>query len=157
MQQVLEQCELFRGLDRDAIRRVTAIARREALSDGERLFTLGMEAERVYVILQGSVNISLPLPVRGALREVTLESKGVGSALGWSAFVPPQRFRLSAQASGAVEVAAFERPDLEALLEGDPELGYEVMLRVAQVIAQRLLTVQALWARQLQQKVSTVE
>ncbi len=154
MRDVLVRSEIFAGLEGATLDRVTALANVERLASGAHPFALGEEAERVYVVLSGRVDLCLPLSVRGQVAEVTVESKGPGGAFGWSAFVKPYRFRLSARAAEPSEVAAFPRIALERLFADDAASGYVVLTRIAEVVSRRLLTMQALWAREFQRGIA---
>jgi len=120
----------------------------------ECLFLLGEHADRLYVVLSGKVELTFPLSFGGTVRDIPVESKTPGSALGWSALVKPHRFTLSAWAAEASELATFRRDDLLQLFEAEPRIGYVVMRHVAEVVGRRLLQVQALWARELQRAVT---
>lgn len=154
MKDKLRQCNLFNGLDEAHISRLTALAERQMLETGEHLFQLGSTADRVFVVLEGTVELCLPLSIHGEVKEIAMESAGPGRALGWSAFVKPYRFRLSARAAGPAVVASFERKAVVRLIEEDPRFGCVFLSRVAEIIGQRLLTVQALWAREFQRAVT---
>ncbi len=154
MRGVLGGCQLFENLDEANLTLIEELAERRELTTGERLFDLGSEADHVFVILDGNVEICVPLSIHGAIREVAVASEGAGTMLGWSAFVKPYRFRLSARAATAASVASFERAGLLRLIDQDPTLGCVILGRIAEIISQRLLTVQALWARELQRTIT---
>jgi len=154
---VLGECQLFQNLDEANLTRIEELAERRVLTAGERLFDLGSAADHVFVILDGTFEVCVPLSIHGAIREVAVTSEGAGTTLGWSAFVKPYRFRLSARAATAASVASFERTGLLRLIEQDPTFGCIVLSRIAEIISQRLLTVQALWARELQRRVTEGE
>ncbi|MHC5009371.1 MAG: cyclic nucleotide-binding domain-containing protein [Planctomycetota bacterium] len=154
MKELLARCKLFQDLDEEAIAQLMAIARKQTYRDGEHPFLLGQEADCLFVVLSGKVDICLPLAVGGEMKEIAVESKEAGSALGWSAFASPFRFRLSARAAGPCELAAFPREDLLALFEREPRTGYRFVRRISEVVGERLLTMQALWARELQRAIA---
>lgn len=154
MREVLSQCHLFAGLDVENVARIERLATRRRLESGERLFELGSRADQVFVVLDGTVEICLPLSIQGSIREIAISSEGEGATLGWSAFVKPYRFRLSARAAVASSVATFERTALLDLIKDDPAFGCVVLERIAEIISKRLLTLQALWARELQRTIS---
>jgi CRP-like cAMP-binding protein len=151
MEDVLRQSELFEGLDDAHVEPILGLAQRQTLSPGDYLFILGENADRLYVVLSGNLESCFPLSLGGALKDVAVEAKPPGSALGWSALVKPYRFTASARASEPSEVASFHRKDLMAVLDEDPQLGRAFISRIAEVIGQRFLTIRALWARELQQ------
>ncbi len=140
--------------DREAAQ-LLAVARPHQCQKGECLFLLGDHADRLYVVLSGKMELTFPLSFGGVVRDVPVESKTPGSALGWSALVKPHRFTLSARAEETSELAAFLRQDLLRVFDAEPRIGYVVMRHVAEVVGRRLLQVQALWARELQRAVTS--
>lgn len=150
MDAMLSRSELLQGLEPGAVERLARIARRQSVPRGEFLFLLGDPADRLFVVVKGEVDICFPLSFDGTLRNVAVESLGPGSALGWSALVEPYRFTMSARSGEGCEVAAFHRRELLDLLDADARLGRAFMGRIAEVVSRRLLTLQAMWARELQ-------
>jgi len=155
MEDLLRHVELFRDLGGDGIRRVLAIGRARTLDAGHYLFLLGDNADELYVVLRGTLDLCLPIALRGALKDITVESVGTGQALGWSSLVRPYRFTLSARATEPSEVVGFARNDLQQLFETQPGIGYSVLTRVSEVMGIRLVTFQALWVRELQRTVDS--
>lgn len=154
MNEVLRKSELLDGLADAHVEKVAAIARPQRLESGEYLFLLSDVASRLYIVLEGRIEVCFPLSIGGALKDVAVEIKAPGSALGWSALVKPHRFTLSARASTPSAVAAFARAELQHLMDADCELGKALMGRIAEVTSRRLLTMQALWARELQRSLA---
>ncbi|MBC8328052.1 MAG: Crp/Fnr family transcriptional regulator [Planctomycetes bacterium] len=150
MDQALRRSELFADLDEDQSERLAEIAQPLSLKAGEYLFLLGDFADRLFIVVEGRVEACFPLNISGEIQDVAVESKLPGSTLGWSAFVKPHRFTLSARAAEPSRVISIPRQELLEILEADPELGKEFLMRLNQVIGRRLLTIQALWARELQ-------
>jgi len=150
----LRSAAIFADLQDTQVTQLLAVARSQQCRQGECLFLLGDHADRLYVVLSGRVELTFPLSFGGAVRDVPVESKTPGGALGWSALVKPHRFTLSARAVETSELAAFLRPDLLRVFEAEPRIGYVVMQHIAEVVGRRLLQVQALWARELQRAVT---
>jgi CRP-like cAMP-binding protein len=141
-------------LDDGEVALLLEAARPQQCRKGECLFMLGDHADRLYVVLSGRIELTFPLSFGKAVRDVPVESKAPGSALGWSALVKPHRFTLSARAVETADLAAFLRQDLVRVFESRPRIGCVVMRHVAEVVGKRLLQVQALWARELQRAVT---
>ena len=150
MEKLLRQVELFRDLSSDGLRRVLAIGKGESLDAGQHLFLLGDDANELFVVLRGSLNLCLPIALHGSVKDITVESVGAGQALGWSALVKPYRFTLSARATEPSEVVGFARSDLQQLFQAESGIGYSVLTRVSEIMGIRLVTFQALWVRELQ-------
>lgn len=155
MEEILGRAELFRDLGRDGVRRVLAIGRARTLGAGGYLFLLGDNADEFYVVLGGRLDLCLPITLRGTVKDVRVESVGVGQALGWSALVRPYRFTLSARATEPSEVIGFARVDLQDLFKAEPGIGFSFVTRVSEVVGTRLVTFQALWVRELQRAVES--
>lgn len=150
MYDVLKEADLFEGFSVDAILKLSAIARWRVLAAGEYLFLLGDTAECLYVVASGTVDLCLPMTLNGVVKDIPVESATPGKALGWSALVKPYRFTLSARAAQPAEVMSFARAELQRLFEAAPELGNRLFSNLAELVGLRLLTVQALWVRELQ-------
>jgi CRP/FNR family transcriptional regulator, cyclic AMP receptor protein len=150
----LRRAAIFAELQDTEVAHLLAVTRSQKCRKGECLFLLGDHADRLFVVRSGKVELSFPLSFGGVVRDVPVESKTAGAALGWSALVKPHRFTLSARAAETSELAAFLRQDLLRVFEAEPRIGYVVMRHVAEVIGRRLLQVEALWARELQRAVT---
>lgn len=150
MDALLSQGAFFEGLDDEGRRRLSAIIRHRTLQTGEYLFLLGDNAGDFFVLVNGKVDLCLPVRLRGVLKDVSVESVRVGQALGWSALVKPYRFTLSARATEPSEVVCLARHDLLDLFESDLGIGYAFFTKVSEVVGIRLHTFQALWVRELQ-------
>jgi CRP-like cAMP-binding protein len=145
---------MFEGLRDDEAPRLVEVARPCRCEAGEYLFRLGEAADQLYVICAGRVELTFPLSFGGGMREVPVESRGVGATVGWSALVEPHRFTLSARAAEPCDLAAFSREDLLRVCEAEPRIGLVFMRYITKVVGQRLLQVQALWVRELQRSVT---
>lgn len=150
MEGLLKQAELFEGLNDEGRRRVSGIGRQRTLRAGEYLFLLGDNASDFYVVTSGKVDLCFPMPLRGEVKDISVESVGVGQALGWSALVKPYRFTLSARATEPSEVVGFARRSLMELFEAEPGIGQAFFMRISELVGIRLATFQALWVRELQ-------
>lgn len=155
MEASLGQVELFQDLGDDGVRRLLAIGRRQTLDAGQYLFLLGDNADELYVVLRGGLELCLPIALRGTVKDITVETASAGQVLGWSALVKPYRFTLSARVTEPCEVMGFSRNDLQRLFREEPEMGYAVLTRVSEIMGVRLVAFQALWVRELQRAVES--
>ncbi len=147
------QPELLRDLSPEEAARVRSLAARVTLTSGAELFTMGTEADRLYVVTRGRIKLTLPMQVRGVQREVLVEERTAGQAVGWSALIPPYQFTLTATAMVQSEVLAISRDALHAHFAEYPEVGYKIALNLAAVIGQRLQLFQAMWLREMERMV----
>ncbi|MDH6127311.1 cyclic nucleotide-binding domain-containing protein [Kitasatospora sp. GP82] len=115
--------------------RLLALARDSSFPTGERLFDEGGPADRFWLIRSGEVALDLYIPGRQA---PVVETIGPGQLLGWSWLFPPYRWHLGAQTLVPVDAWEFPADQVRALCTADPELGYQLTLRCAEVIGERL-------------------
>jgi CRP-like cAMP-binding protein len=101
-----------------------------------RLFDEGAEADRFWLLRGGRVALDICVP--GRQPEALVETLGPGQLLGWSWICPPYRWHLGARAVTAVEATEFPATGVLALCAADPELGYALMRRFTEVVAERL-------------------
>jgi (2Fe-2S) ferredoxin len=111
---------------------------------GERFFKEGDEATHLWIVKDGQVDVGFELPGRTATEVHTLSTIPAGKAFGWSCFVPPHKYRLSAYCSSATcTVLRLERESLLGCFEKDPAMGYKVMANLAGVVAERFNRLQS--------------
>lgn len=102
---------------------------------GQSIIREGEPANRFYLILKGSVALQMRLPDSGvALVSVV----GPGEVLGWSWLIPPYFWHFDATATDAVTGVFFYGTWLRQMAEEHPGFGYELMKRIAEVLARRL-------------------
>ena len=101
--------DLVRGLPEGEASRVLALADPISVPSGGVLFQLGEDAENVYVVVSGRVDLTLPMRIRDREEDVLLEEKRPGEILGWSGLIAPHRFTLKATAPVDSELLAFPR------------------------------------------------
>jgi CRP/FNR family cyclic AMP-dependent transcriptional regulator len=150
MREILRKAELFAGLDGDGLGRIAAIGRERSLGAGDYLFVLGDRADDLYVVTRGKIELCFPMSLGGIVKDIPVESAGCGHVLGWSALVKPFRFTLSARAAEPTDVISLPRSELIQVFDEAPRTASEVLTKLAELVGFRLITFQALWARELQ-------
>jgi CRP-like cAMP-binding protein len=98
------------------------------------LFREGAPAERCFLLETGEIAVQ----TRAAGKAVTIYSVHAGEQLGWSWLFPPYRTHYEARATQETTALAFDANLLREQCDRDPALGYELMKRMAGVIASRL-------------------
>ena len=135
VEHVLQDVPLFDGLNDENMELLTGCARNTRFSTGQYLFREGDAADFFYVVRHGSVSLELFVPTRGA---VTIETIDPGEVLGWSWLFAPYRWHFDARALSTVRATSFDAGCLRMKCADDPELGYQLMGRFAQVLIERL-------------------
>jgi CRP-like cAMP-binding protein len=102
---------------------------------GQPLFCEGGEADHFYLVNSGQVLLEVSVPGR---EKAAIQAVGAGDALGWSWLFPPHQWHFSATAIELTEVIALEAKDLREKAQEDHEFCYELVVRLAGVLAGRL-------------------
>lgn len=132
---VLRDVPLFEGLTPDELALLAGCASNVRFEEGERIFSDGEQADTFYVVRHGAVALETFVPARGP---VTIETIEAGEVLGWSWLFPPYRRQFDAVALTRVRATAFDGACLRGKCAEDARLGYDLMMRFAQVLIERL-------------------
>lgn len=135
IEDLLGEVPLFRGLEPQELALLAGCASNVQFDVGTALFREGDPADVFYALRHGTVALEMFVPARGA---VTIETLEAGEVLGWSWLFPPYRWHFDAKALTAIRATAFDGACLRSKCQEDPELGYDLMLRFAQVLMERL-------------------
>jgi CRP-like cAMP-binding protein len=131
----------FKGLQPAQLQTLAECAMQSSFAAGEILFHEEDPANRFYVLLSGSVALESQPSSGEPIRILTL---GAGDVLGWSWLFPPYRWHFDARALEPVTAIFFYATRLCEHCETDPELGYGLVMRMAEVMMQRLQATQRL-------------
>jgi CRP-like cAMP-binding protein len=147
------QTDLLKGLSEEEVARFLALGVPTRVAGRQRLFRLGTEADRAYVVVSGRIALTLPIRIRGGEEEVVIEEMQPGETVGWSALVPPHRFTLNATAAIDSELIGFPRAAILDHFAAHPAVGHTVTRNLATVIGHRLQVFQTMWLREMQRVV----
>lgn len=137
LEPILAEHPFFRGLSPEDVQLLTGCASNVVFKAGETICREGDPANHFYIIRQGKVALEVHTLERGS---VMLQTLGAGEALGWSWLIPPYQWRFDARALELTRAIALDGQCLRHKCEANPRLGYELLKRVAQVFAERLMT-----------------
>ena len=133
--ELLDEIDVFRGLADEHLDLIAGCALNRVFADGDLLLREGEPANEFFAIRHGTVALETYVPQRGA---ATIETLHGGDVLGWSWLFPPYRTTFDARALGVVRTVAFDGACLRAKCEQDPQLGYTLIKRFAEVMVERL-------------------
>ena len=137
--------DLFKGLNQDQVARIQEGCHEREYKREEKLFGEGENAERLWVVVEGLVELRFDLPGRDTSEENTISSISAAETFGWSSFVSPYKCRLSAYcASKSCNVLQLNKEFLTKLFEKDSRMGYVIMINLAKIISKRFHQLQEL-------------
>jgi len=135
LMQILGEHPFFVGMRPEHIQLLAGCASVTHFDADQFILRQGEEADKCYLIRYGKVSLEVYGPERGAIEVQTLEE---GDVLGWSWLVPPHQWRLDARALKMTRAIVLDGNRLREECERDHELGYELMKRFNQVMAENL-------------------
>lgn len=140
----LEKADIFNGLNRDQLAVVKDCCAEEEYQKGDRLFDNGEDANHLWIVMEGQIDLHFDRRVSSILKNKTISSLKPAMPFGWSGLVAPNRYRFSAySATSTCKVVKIEKNDITQLFEKDSRLGYLVMSNLAKVVANRFHQLQS--------------
>ncbi|WP_205650712.1 cyclic nucleotide-binding domain-containing protein [Actinoplanes solisilvae] len=125
----------FAGLAPRLLRQLCAEGRLVRYPAGKRLFGEGGDADRFWLIEDGSVALDLRVPGRG---DQVIETLGAGTVVGWSWLHPPYRWSFGAATRSPVQAVVFAAAAVRGRCDTDPAFGYAMLRLFTPVITERL-------------------
>ncbi|MDD5095296.1 MAG: cyclic nucleotide-binding domain-containing protein [Dehalococcoidia bacterium] len=119
----------------DQIQALAGLCTQVEYEAGKIIEMAGAEAKKFYVIGEGLVSISIDLG-RGHERKIQTASRY--EVVGWSALVPPYRYRSTITAVEKTKMLVFNGQDLRKLHRKNPALAYALYVGLTEVLAERL-------------------
>ncbi|NUT34344.1 MAG: cyclic nucleotide-binding domain-containing protein [Hamadaea sp.] len=132
---LLSRHPFLSGVPSAQLDRLATVSYGAVLRPGSRLFDEGGHADHCWLILDGSVRLDTHVPGRG---DLTVETLGPGSVLGWSWLFPPYRWHFAATTTAPTHCVVLSGPGVRQLCEQDPVLGFDLIRRFLQVVVDRL-------------------
>jgi CRP-like cAMP-binding protein len=133
----LSQFNLFNELPDSILKEIAAIAREVPVKQGEFIFREGEKADKLHFLLHGSVALRVKLTSRPESVTVSFISTPYQS-FGWSGVVAPHHYTSSAECEEDSNLLIIPAQPFIDILEQNPEYGFTVMKRIAEIIADRL-------------------
>jgi CRP/FNR family transcriptional regulator, cyclic AMP receptor protein len=129
---ILKRVPIFDGLSKHNLRAIERILHRRSYAPREPIFSEGDVGLGMFIIEKGEVSI-----VSGKHRQEVARLRD-GEFFGEIALFSDKQRTASAIAMVETRVFGFFQPDLLGLLETNPSLGFSVILKLAQILAERL-------------------
>lgn len=137
---VLENCELFRGLDRKEIEKIASLCHVEMYEAGENILNQGDFGENLYIIAEGHVFLERSIDLGTRKGNAIISLLGKGRALGcWSTLLGETHTLLSsAKCRKPTKVVVIRGPALREMMLGNYQLGLKVLERLCFILRDRI-------------------
>ncbi|CUU07284.1 Cyclic nucleotide-binding domain-containing protein [Candidatus Thermokryptus mobilis] len=135
VESILQQVPAFSHLKPKEISLLASIVHRREYKKGEYIFYQGDPGLGMYIILQGEVLIQYTDP-DGNKKDLAILRDG--DFFGEIALIDESPRSASAICRIDSEIIGFFRPDLFEIIEKHPKLGIQIVLKLAEIIAERL-------------------
>jgi CRP-like cAMP-binding protein len=134
---LLSEFDIFENASGEALEEIAAICETVKVAAGEYVFREGEKADKLHLLISGSIALRVNLTSRPD--SVTVSYVGrPHQTLGWSGVVSPNHYTASAYCEEDTELIVIPSTEFQEILERYPETGYKVMLRITQIISDRL-------------------
>lgn len=154
--QLLQGVQFFSDFSTDRLAEIAAKGQIMEMKPSDVIFNMDEPAHCLYGVLEGEVRLTLMFREKKfktqiqyeevkrtqeevVEREIEVETVGVGEVFGWSSFTSLGRWTSTARCSRAGRIFMLPTDVMKAHFEKDPQMGYQVMRRLHEVIATRLL------------------
>jgi CRP-like cAMP-binding protein len=135
IEEVLGKVPAFANLAQRELKEVAAIVHKREYRTGEPVFYQGDPGLGMYIVQEGEVSITI-LGKDGEERELALLSDG--DFFGELALLDESTRSANAICKTDCTLIGFFRPDLFELIEKNNTLGIKIVLKLAEIVAQRL-------------------
>lgn len=135
--EILSRFELFKGLPESLLTEIAALSEEISAKQGDFIFREGERADKLHFLLNGSVALRVKLTSRPESITVSFVSMPYQS-FGWSGIVAPNHYTSSAECDEDSTLMIIPANPFMKLLEANPESGFKVIQRIAEIIADRL-------------------
>ncbi len=140
--EVLKRTDLFYNLNQDQLQLVAAIAQERHAGLGELIYEEGSATREVYVVVQGSLEVSHKHPGRAAQAsngdsaQVVLATLSTGQSCGEISFIDHAVREATVRSISANTVLLVINPEaLMAQCEANPALGFFILRNLAKGLA----------------------
>jgi len=133
MAQAIKEVPLFKGMNSEQAIKVAGACTVSEVRSGERLFAEGDAADRLYLLLGGTVTIS------GGTPPATIGTVHTGETCGEVSLLSARPHSATATAQGAVEAAQLLQRDLMELIRRRPDIGVIIYRNLAVGLGHKLL------------------
>jgi len=132
----LKKTELFENLNESHLNVILSRSSVESLTEGKTIFRQGEEANRLYVLIQGAVDLTVE--AQEQIDFMTSKIGREGAVFGTASLMEPFRYNVSAICLKPSKVLVIDASFIQKMMEEDPKMGMEMMKKLASIYFNRL-------------------
>jgi len=133
----LAEFELFKGVSEPILHEIAGIGREISVKQDDVVFREGEKADLLHLLVKGSIALRVKLTSRPESVTVSIVARP-HQTLGWSGVVRPFHYTATAYCEEDSQLIAIPAEGFLAVLDKHPEAGYKIMLRITEIISDRL-------------------
>lgn len=131
----LKKVELFTVFSDAQLKKVAEITEKKSYKAKAHVYERGDRAKYLFVVTKGLVSLRELQP--GDQVGIAFEMRERGEMFGAACFMKPQQYTLTAFCLEDSELIAVDADKLFDLCDTDPEMGYKLMRKIAQLYFER--------------------
>ena len=135
--ELLANFDLFKGVPESVLEEVAKLCEEVFVQKDGYVFREGETANKLHLLVKGSIALRVNLTSRPESVTVSIVSRP-NQTLGWSGVVAPNHYTASAFCEEDSHLVAIPADKFMQALEANPEVGFKVMLRITEIISDRL-------------------
>jgi CRP/FNR family transcriptional regulator len=135
--QQLASLPLFEGVPEAKLAELAPCWNEIEVKAGESIFCEGCEAEKFYILLEGNISLWMKLTSRPETLVLGVINKS-GQSFGWSVIRSAGHYTASADAKEDSRILEIRGEDFRKFLESDKEIGFDIAMRMVEIISGRL-------------------
>lgn len=135
LKKFLKSVSVFSDLNDDELKDVEELCIEVILKKGDALFKEGDEGRAMYIIKEGTIQVSKNIK---GIQDRVLAILGAGSIVGEMALLEAQKRSATAVAETDSMVLEITRSDFNSLIEINPTAGFKIMFNIAKLLSSRL-------------------
>jgi len=132
----LKRTELFEAVEEPQLSTLLLHASVESFPEGKTIFNQGEKAVRLYVLVEGAVDLTIKTGEKIDFMTSKIEKEG--AVFGMPSLIEPFRFNVTAICSKPSKVLVLDANHIKKRIEEDPKMGMEVMKKLASIYFNRL-------------------
>jgi len=132
----LRKTELFRTLDESQLSALLSHSSVESFPEGKTIFRQGDEANHLYLLIEGIIDLSFKTGER--IDFLTSKVEKEGAAFGVPSLIEPFRYNATATSLRSSKVFVIDSVRVRMEMEKDPRMGMEILKKLASIYFNRL-------------------